>query len=79
MARLAVYGAISTVLAGGVIAGAFAQRSNFYAACIYLYKSNACMMVTIPSQPQWIGSQASFRGVNILGGELRLKGGSRRM
>ncbi|GJJ71668.1 E3 ubiquitin-protein ligase synoviolin [Entomortierella parvispora] len=47
MARLAVYGAISTVLAGGVIAGAFAQRSNFYAACIYLYKSNACMMIIL--------------------------------
>ncbi|KAG0044371.1 E3 ubiquitin-protein ligase hrd1 [Gryganskiella cystojenkinii] len=47
MARLAVYGAISTVLAGGVIAGAFAQRSNFYAACIYLYKSNACMMILL--------------------------------
>lgn len=45
MARLAVYGAISTILAGGVIASAFAQRSNFYSACIYLYKSNACMMV----------------------------------
>jgi hypothetical protein len=47
MARLAVYGAISTILAGGVIANAFAQRSNFYSACIYLYKSNACMMVII--------------------------------
>ncbi|KAG0199811.1 E3 ubiquitin-protein ligase hrd1 [Mortierella sp. GBA30] len=47
MARLAVYGAISTVLAGGVIASAFAQRSNFYAACIYLYKSNACMMILL--------------------------------
>ncbi|KAG0248609.1 E3 ubiquitin-protein ligase hrd1, partial [Mortierella polycephala] len=47
MARLAVYGAISTVLAGVVIANAFAQRSNFYAACIYLYKSNACMMIIL--------------------------------
>ncbi|KAG0270720.1 E3 ubiquitin-protein ligase hrd1 [Linnemannia exigua] len=47
MARLAVYGAISTLLAGGVIASAFAQRSNFYSACIYLYKSNACMMIIL--------------------------------
>ncbi|KAF9571936.1 E3 ubiquitin-protein ligase hrd1 [Mortierella alpina] len=47
MARLAVYGAISTALAGGVIASAFAQRSNFYAACIYLYKSNACLMIIL--------------------------------
>ncbi|CAO3569066.1 unnamed protein product [Mortierella alpina] len=47
MARLAVYGAISTALAGGVIASAFAQRSNFYAACIYLYKSNACPMIIL--------------------------------
>ncbi|KAF9931793.1 E3 ubiquitin-protein ligase hrd1 [Linnemannia zychae] len=47
MARLAVYGAISTILAGAVIASAFAQRSNFYSACIYLYKSNACMMIIL--------------------------------
>ncbi|KAK3807094.1 MAG: hypothetical protein J3R72DRAFT_393189, partial [Linnemannia gamsii] len=47
MARLAVYGAISTILAGGVIASAFAHRSNFYSACIYLYKSNACMMIIL--------------------------------
>ncbi|KAF9544352.1 E3 ubiquitin-protein ligase hrd1 [Mortierella hygrophila] len=47
MARLAIYGAISTILAGGVIASAFAQRSNFYSACIYLYKSNACMMILL--------------------------------
>lgn len=46
MARLAVYGAISVALAGGVIASAFAQRSNFYAACVYLFQSNACMMVS---------------------------------
>ncbi|KAF9940091.1 E3 ubiquitin-protein ligase hrd1 [Modicella reniformis] len=47
MARLAAYGAVSTILAGGVIANAFAQRSNFYAACIYLYRSNACMMILL--------------------------------
>ncbi|KAG0342344.1 E3 ubiquitin-protein ligase hrd1 [Podila horticola] len=47
MARLAVYGAISVALAGGVIASAFAQRSNFYAACVYLFQSNACMMVIL--------------------------------
>ncbi|KAF9345868.1 E3 ubiquitin-protein ligase hrd1 [Mortierella sp. AD094] len=47
MARLAVYGAVSAALAGGVIASAFAQRSNFYAACIYLSRSNACMMIIL--------------------------------
>ncbi|KAF9581010.1 E3 ubiquitin-protein ligase hrd1 [Lunasporangiospora selenospora] len=47
MARLAMYGAISTILAGSVIASALAQRSNFYAASIYLYKSNACMMIIL--------------------------------
>ncbi|KAG0244532.1 E3 ubiquitin-protein ligase hrd1 [Actinomortierella wolfii] len=47
MARLAVYGAVSTALATSVILVAFAQRSNFYSACIYLYKSNACMMILL--------------------------------
>lgn len=45
MARLAIYGAASTALAASVIGTAFRQRSNFYAAMIYLSKSSACMMV----------------------------------
>ncbi|CAG8625954.1 11462_t:CDS:10 [Ambispora leptoticha] len=45
MVRLAVYGAVSTFLAFLVVAAAFRQRSNFYAACIYLSKSSACMMI----------------------------------
>ncbi|KAF9974022.1 E3 ubiquitin-protein ligase hrd1 [Actinomortierella ambigua] len=47
MARLAVYGAVSAALATSVILVAFAQRSNFYSASIYLYKSNACMMILL--------------------------------
>ncbi|OZJ05982.1 hypothetical protein BZG36_01239 [Bifiguratus adelaidae] len=43
--RLAVYGGISTLLATSVVTTALRQRSNFYAACIYLSKSSACMMV----------------------------------
>ncbi|CAG8606426.1 3530_t:CDS:10 [Ambispora gerdemannii] len=45
MVRLVVYGAVSTFLAFLVVAAAFRQRSNFYAACIYLSKSSACMMI----------------------------------
>ncbi|CAG8556480.1 7480_t:CDS:2, partial [Cetraspora pellucida] len=45
MVRLAVYGGVSTFLSFSVIAAAFRQRSNFYAACIYLSKSSACMMI----------------------------------
>ncbi|CAG8517551.1 2603_t:CDS:10 [Diversispora eburnea] len=45
MVRLAVYGGISTLLSLSVIAAAFRQRSNFYAASIYLSKSSACMMI----------------------------------
>ncbi|KAG9286468.1 hypothetical protein G9A89_014634 [Geosiphon pyriformis] len=45
MVRLAVYGGISSFLAISVVAAAFRQRSNFYAACIYLSKSSACMMI----------------------------------
>ncbi|KAI8338654.1 hypothetical protein BC941DRAFT_512777 [Chlamydoabsidia padenii] len=43
--RLAVYGAISTTLATSVILSAFTHRVNFYAACVYLSKSSACMMI----------------------------------
>jgi hydrogenase/urease accessory protein HupE len=45
--RLAVYGCVSSILAIGVVLSAMHQRSNFYAACIYLSKSSACMMVRI--------------------------------
>ncbi|BGO99863.1 hypothetical protein RTG_00666 [Rhodotorula toruloides ATCC 204091] len=43
--RLALYGAVSTVLAVWTVLNAFRQRSNFYAAAVYLSKSNACMMI----------------------------------
>lgn len=43
--RLALYGGLSTLLAVGVIFNAMHQRSNFYAACVYLSKSSACVMV----------------------------------
>ncbi|OBZ85157.1 E3 ubiquitin-protein ligase HRD1 [Choanephora cucurbitarum] len=45
--RLAVFGGVSSILATGVILSAMYQRSNFYAACIYLYKSSACMMILL--------------------------------
>ncbi|PKC09177.1 hypothetical protein RhiirA5_475024 [Rhizophagus irregularis] len=45
MVRLAVYGGISTFLTLSIIAAAFRQRPNFYAACIYLSKSSACIMI----------------------------------
>ncbi|KAI8378430.1 hypothetical protein BD560DRAFT_390366 [Blakeslea trispora] len=45
--RLAVFGGVSSILAAGVILSAMYQRSNFYAACIYLYKSSACMMILL--------------------------------
>ncbi|ORY99143.1 hypothetical protein BCR43DRAFT_455635 [Syncephalastrum racemosum] len=43
--RLALYGGISSLLAIGVILNAVLQRANFYAACVYLSKSSACIMV----------------------------------
>lgn len=46
MVRLAAYGGVSCVLAGYVVFSAFRQRSNFFAAAVYLSKSNACMMVS---------------------------------
>ncbi|CAG8696633.1 1304_t:CDS:10 [Funneliformis mosseae] len=45
MVRLAVYGGISSLLTLSIIAAAFRQRPNFYAACIYLSKSSACIMI----------------------------------
>lgn len=43
--RLAAYGGVSTLLAASAILSAFRQRANFYAASVYLSKSNACMMI----------------------------------
>ncbi|KAI8147015.1 hypothetical protein BJV82DRAFT_508777 [Fennellomyces sp. T-0311] len=45
--RLAVYGGFSSLLALGVILNAMHQRSNFYAACVYLSKSSACIMILL--------------------------------
>ncbi|KAI7893950.1 uncharacterized protein EV154DRAFT_438868 [Mucor mucedo] len=45
--RLAIYGCVSSILAIGVVLSAMHQRSNFYAACIYLSKSSACMMILL--------------------------------
>ncbi|KAI9498754.1 hypothetical protein BDB00DRAFT_754525, partial [Zychaea mexicana] len=45
--RLAVYGGASSLLALGVILNALHQRSNFYAACVYLSKSSACIMILL--------------------------------
>lgn len=44
--NLQVYGVVSTLLFIGTLANAFRQRSNYYAAVVYLSKSNACMMVS---------------------------------
>lgn len=54
LSRLQVYGLLSTTLFISTIVNAFRQRSNFYAAAVYLSKSNACVMVssyflTLPS------------------------------
>ncbi|GAA5996522.1 uncharacterized protein JCM10292_003027 [Rhodotorula paludigena] len=69
--RLAAWGAGSTVLAAWTVLSAFRQRSNFYAAAVYLSKSNACMMI--------LWNQALFHTVlfgkalqAIFFGELRL-------
>ncbi|KAF7722395.1 E3 ubiquitin-protein ligase hrd1 [Apophysomyces ossiformis] len=45
--RLAVYGGVSTLLSLGIILSAMHQRSNFYAACVYLSKSSACVMILL--------------------------------
>lgn len=43
--RLAPYAAISLSLTAWVVLLALQQRANFYAAAVYLSKSNACMLV----------------------------------
>lgn len=44
--RLVLWGLASTVLAIGTVVHAFRMRSNFYAAAVYLAKSNACTMAS---------------------------------
>ncbi|CAH7672297.1 expressed protein, partial [Phakopsora pachyrhizi] len=43
--RLMFYGGVSTLLAVSSVLAALRQRANFYAASVYLSKSNACMMI----------------------------------
>ncbi|GAA5984220.1 hypothetical protein JCM10908_006098 [Rhodotorula pacifica] len=43
--RLLLWGLASTLLAIGTVVHALRTRSNFYAAAVYLAKSNACMMI----------------------------------
>lgn len=43
--KFAIYGASSAIATAFVITNAFLNRSNFYAACIYLTESSACLMV----------------------------------
>ncbi|CDH56792.1 zinc finger protein [Lichtheimia corymbifera JMRC:FSU:9682] len=45
--RLAIYSGVSSLLAIGVVLNAMHQRSNFYAACLYLAKSSACIMILL--------------------------------
>ncbi|KAG0658990.1 E3 ubiquitin-protein ligase hrd1 [Rhodotorula mucilaginosa] len=43
--RLVLWGLASTLLAIATVVHAFRMRSNFYAAAVYLAKSNACTMI----------------------------------
>ncbi|KAI9199393.1 uncharacterized protein BJ171DRAFT_217087 [Polychytrium aggregatum] len=45
--RLAAYGAISTALTLVVIANAWADREQFYSACIHLVQSNSSLLVLL--------------------------------
>ena len=45
--RLGVYGAASTALAGVTLQQVYTQRGNFYAAGVYLAKSNACLLILL--------------------------------
>ncbi|GAA5894216.1 E3 ubiquitin-protein ligase HRD1 [Sporobolomyces salmoneus] len=45
LSRLQAYGLVSTTIFVSTVINAFRQRSNFYAAAVYLSKSNACMMI----------------------------------
>lgn len=46
--NLQLYGVLSTVVFLATVLNAFRQRSNFYAAAVYLSKSSACTMVSLP-------------------------------
>jgi E3 ubiquitin-protein ligase synoviolin len=46
LSRIQAYGLVSTTIFVSTVINAFRQRSNFYAAAVYLSKSNACMMVS---------------------------------
>lgn len=46
LSRVQAYGLVSTTVFVSTVINAFRQRSNFYAAAVYLSKSNACMMVS---------------------------------
>ena len=48
LSRMQAYGLVSTTIFVSTVINAFRQRSNFYAAAVYLSKSNACMMVSSP-------------------------------
>jgi hypothetical protein len=45
--RLGVYGVASTLLAGVTLQHVYIQRGNFYAAGVYLAKSNACLLILL--------------------------------
>ncbi|KAI8049935.1 hypothetical protein BDF22DRAFT_622690 [Syncephalis plumigaleata] len=45
--RLGVYGVASTLLAGVTLQHVYTQRGNFYAAGVYLAKSNACLLILL--------------------------------
>ncbi|KAE8212079.1 hypothetical protein CF327_g4235 [Tilletia walkeri] len=45
--RLFIYGAITTALAVAVTFNAFRQRSNYYAAAVWLGRSNGCMLILL--------------------------------
>ncbi|PWN51615.1 hypothetical protein IE53DRAFT_313614, partial [Violaceomyces palustris] len=45
--RVAAYGLASTAAAAGVVVRAFRERSNFYAATVWLGRSNGCMLVLL--------------------------------
>ncbi|KAE8244860.1 hypothetical protein A4X13_0g6202 [Tilletia indica] len=45
--RLFIYGAITTASAVAVTFNAFRQRSNYYAAAVWLGRSNGCMLILL--------------------------------
>ncbi|KAL9934100.1 hypothetical protein V8E36_007182 [Tilletia maclaganii] len=45
--RLVIYGLASTLAAAAVTFNAFRQRSNYYAAAVWLGRSNGCMLILL--------------------------------